>query len=135
MLVKRYYDDVASLRKNYADPFNIFDDYGRTLDLLGTAQSFLTAENFYRTEKTDTGIKLSVDLPGVKAEDLDVTLEGRTLRIKGIQRGKQVSYSYLISKDYDTSAVDASLQNGVLTLSFSRAPEREPKKIEVKVVT
>lgn len=128
MLAKRYYDDVASLKRSLWDPFSVFEDYNRALDSL-------SADNFYRTEKTEVGVNLSIDLPGVKGSDLDVTVEGRTLRVKGIQRGRQISYSYLISKEYDPNTIDASLQDGVLTLGFTKSPELEPKKVTVKVLT
>lgn len=134
MLAKRYYDDVASLKRSFVDPFGIFDDYGKVWDLMGPTHLYSSAD-FYRTEKTDTGMSLSIDLPGVKGSDLDVTLEGRTVKIKGNQRGKQVSYTYLISKEYDPATIDAALQDGVLTLNFSRSPELEPKKVEIKVIT
>lgn len=127
MLAKRYYDDVSSLKRSLWDPFSVFEDYNRALDSI-------SVDNFYRTEKTETGVNLSIDLPGVKGSDLDVTVEGRTLRVKGIQRGRQISYSYLISKEYDPNTIDASLQDGVLTLSFAKSPELEPKKVTVKVL-
>lgn len=132
MLIKRYYDDVTPAKRNSID--SIFDDYSRAWDLFTAPNPYLTIDNFYRTEKSENGLSLSVDLPGVKPEDLSVTLEGRTLKIKGTQRGKQLSYSYLISKEYDAGNVDAQLENGVLTLTFNKAPELEPKKVEIKVV-
>ena len=42
------------------------------------------------------------------------------------------SRSVLIGDDYDAESVEATLKNGVLTLTIQRVPEAQPKQIEVK---
>jgi len=122
-MLSRYKNDIVSPYYSLFD-YDLFGLY--PADILPTA---------YRAKKVDRGLEISLDVPGVKPEDLNVTLEGRTLKVKGQSRGRQLSYSYIIPRDYDASAVDAQLENGVLTLVFDRAAELEPKKVEVRTVS
>lgn len=92
------------------------------------------APMFY-TSYEDTGIRITADLPGVKATDLDVSLEGDVLTIKGSRSDtgttRTFSKSYTIKDTLDTSAMKASLENGVLNVFMPKAAKAQPKKIPV----
>lgn len=94
------------------------------------------------------GITLKADLPGVARNDLAISVEGDTLTIEGHVRlgeatGMQSVYaevrvdryrrSFMLSRDLDTSRVDAQLRNGVLTLKVPKREQAKPRRIEVKV--
>jgi HSP20 family protein len=97
--------------------------------------------------ETDEGVSLMLEMPGVGADDLDISLERRVLTIRGaarIFRAENVELAHLeygegdyeraftLSEDFDPERIEAELRNGVLTLSLPRAEEKQPKKIAVK---
>lgn len=97
--------------------------------------------------ETANGVQLMLDMPGVAERDLDVTLERRVLTIRGrvhsAAPGKlelvhaeygegDFERAFTMSDDFDPDRIEASLSNGVLTLSLPRAEAAKPKKINVK---
>ncbi|PTQ66518.1 Hsp20/alpha crystallin family protein [Celeribacter persicus] len=97
--------------------------------------------------ETADGMTLMLEMPGVTAEDVDITLEKRVLTIRGkvhtTQPEKlQLAYAeygegdferaFTMSDDFDPDKIGAQLSNGVLTLTLPRAAEAQPKKITVK---
>jgi HSP20 family protein len=98
--------------------------------------------------ETDEGITLLADLPGVARDGLNLRVDGNTLTIEGEARldlpeGIQPLYadvratryrrSFGLSSELDTGNIDASLNNGVLTLRIPKRAEFQPRKIEVRV--
>lgn len=129
-LVKRTND----IMRDTLDPFKVFDDIfdGGMFRPLRTTWS--QVDDIYHVETNDNGMKLSVDVPGVKAADMDISIQGREIRISGKQRGREFAYRYVIARTYDIDGARASLADGVLTLEFDKVPEAQPKKIEINVV-
>jgi HSP20 family protein len=91
---------------------------------------------------------VKTDLPGIKEEDLDISIEGKTLTIKAEKKEEQVKegatyhvseryyghYSRSMELPYEVQGekIKATLENGVLELRLPRVKETKPKKIEVK---
>ena len=96
---------------------------------------------------TSEAFVIQSDVPGVRPEDVDITIEGDTLAIKAAlpEPVEDVEYSLRerVSGEYrrtlhfnvpvQPDAVDATFENGVLTLTVPKAEEVKPKKIEIKV--
>lgn len=87
-------------------------------------------------------------VPGLKAEDLDVEVLGNTLTVRGevfapaadekanwvLQErayGK-FSRSVTLPAELEASRVEASLENGVLTLRLPKAEAARPKAIKIR---
>jgi HSP20 family protein len=96
--------------------------------------------------ETDEGVTLMLEMPGVAADDVDITLEKRVLTIRGkVQPTSpeklQLAYaeygegdferSFTLSDDFDPEKISASVSHGVLTVALPRAAEAQPKKIAV----
>jgi HSP20 family protein len=96
---------------------------------------------------TDDAIVIRADVPGLNPEDLDITLEGDTLAIRGeIKRTEDESRKYVllerpsgkfertlsINTPIDHDKVDANFKNGVLTLTLPKAEAVKPRQIAVK---
>jgi HSP20 family molecular chaperone IbpA len=47
-------------------------------------------------------------------------------------RERRFARTFALSADFDTSKIDANLQDGVLKLTISRRDEARPRRIEVK---
>lgn len=95
------------------------------------------------------GIVLRADMPGVPKERLNVHVEGDTLTIEGevsldIPEGMEASHvevslpryrrSFTLSKELDPERVEASFDQGVLTLRIPRAEHAMPKRVEIQVL-
>ena len=90
---------------------------------------------------------VTVEIPGVKQDDLDIMVAGDTLTIKGSrtiddiaekasvhrqERGSgQFSRSLRLPFPVESDKVDAKLKNGVLQIHMPRASHDLPRKIAV----
>jgi HSP20 family protein len=92
-------------------------------------------------------IVFTADVPGVRREDLDITLEDGVLSIKGQRRyegnGKEKvwlgrSYgaferSFTLPDTVDPEHLSADLADGVLTVRVAQLPKAKPRKITIGV--
>jgi HSP20 family molecular chaperone IbpA len=94
-----------------------------------------------------TGITLLADMPGVPKDRLEVKVEADTLSIEGevvahTPEGLEAVYAELrvpryrrtftLSRELDTSKVEANLKDGVLTLRIPKQAHAQPRRIEVR---
>ena len=95
-------------------------------------------------------VVIQASLPGVKPEDVNVTIEDNRLTIEGqvnpVEETEKERYvirerhsgsfyrSLALPKDLQDDSVEARFENGVLTLTLPRVPEVKPqaKTIEIK---
>ena len=98
-------------------------------------------------EKPD-GFVLEAELPGFSLEDLDVTVEGAEVLLKGERKQSAGIEGATFHKrerwhgkferrlefpvDIDGAKAEASLQNGVLTLTLPKSPASAARKISIK---
>lgn len=88
-----------------------------------------------------------VDLPGIEPKDVDVTLEGNVLTLKGERKSEKKcdnekchrverSYgsftrSFTLPESIDSDNIKASGKNGVLDIEIPKKTEKKAKKISV----
>jgi HSP20 family protein len=92
-------------------------------------------------------VTLWADLPGVSRDKLEVRVHDGSLYIEAeavvptpqdlrLQhaevRAPRFARAFTLSADFDTSKIDANLQDGVLRLTIPRRDEARPRRIEVK---
>lgn len=117
-------------------------------------------ERFFRTENrplllpidaymTDEALVLMADVPGLLPEDIHITFEGDTLTIRGEYKNHAEGKNYLlrermvgkfervltINTPVDSDKIEASFENGVLTLTLPKAEAAKPKQITVRAKT
>ncbi|HEY4320279.1 MAG TPA: Hsp20/alpha crystallin family protein [Gemmatimonadales bacterium] len=84
-------------------------------------------------ELTDRA-EITVDVPGVKPEQISVSAEHRTLTVKVERDGRAPHVrQYTIGTKYDLMQVQARLELGVLTLSLPKAAEAQPRTVPITV--
>jgi HSP20 family protein len=109
-----------------------------------------TAEMPIDVYQTDKEYVVKAVLPGVKPEDLDISIVGETLTLKAtaqqekdvkdedwlLRESRYSSFSRTITLPTEVQAdkVDATLENGILTLKLPKAEAVLPKTIKVKTV-
>jgi HSP20 family protein len=96
----------------------------------------------------DEGGIITTELPGVESKDIDISLVGKTLTIKGLRKEEDLGEddTYLKKERWygnfkktvelpfnvESDKVSASFSNGILTIELPRAEAEKPKKIEIK---
>lgn len=118
---------------NWTTIFNEFDHMFEGLPIKREQVIKSTTES-YHAEADDKELRLLVDVPGIKAEDLDVSVTDRIVTIVGKLRSREIVHKYVITEGFDvTKNIQASLADGVLTLSFLREKQVQPRKIVIEV--
>ena len=92
------------------------------------------------------GITLLADMPGVPREQLELKVEGEDLLIEGgVQprtpeglepiyaevRAPRYRRSFTLSRELDTSRIEANLKDGVLNVRIPKLAQAQPRKITV----
>jgi HSP20 family protein len=84
-------------------------------------------------EHTDNAV-ITLDVPGVKPEQINVSAEHRTLTVKVERDGHNPFVrQYTIGTKYDLTQVQAKLELGVLTLTLPKAAEAQPRQVAITV--
>lgn len=94
-------------------------------------------------------VVLEFELPGVKVEDLDITVSGSSFTIKGDRKGYQLadgeqqlrserrcgvfSRSLELPFKVDSGKVEAKYEEGILKVTLPRVEEDKPRKISINV--
>jgi HSP20 family protein len=95
----------------------------------------------------DESLKLWADMPGVKEQDVNVTLKDGVLTIVGqvatdMYVGLRPMYTeynvgnyyreFVLNEDIDESKIRATLRNGVLEVELPKKEKVRPRQIEVR---
>jgi HSP20 family protein len=132
--------------------WNAFPMFDRLLDDVMTGASGFASTNQARSftpaidvRANEDEIVFTADVPGIKHEDLEITLERGVLTIKGQRRyegnGKEKvwlgrSYgsferAFTLPDTADQENLSADLVDGVLTVRIAQSPKSKPKKITI----
>jgi HSP20 family protein len=100
--------------------------------------------------ETDSGVEVSIELPGLDEKEVEVTLTDEALTIRGekkVERREEKRGYYVSERSYgsiyrsiplpagvDSDRAEATFRNGVLTVRLPQSPEAKTKvkKIAVK---
>jgi len=98
--------------------------------------------------ENDNAITLLADLPGVTREQLHVRVDGENLVLEATATASgpenmQLVYGeaqypnyrrqFTLSRELDTSRIEAQLRDGVLRLTIPKAEDARPRRIQVQV--
>jgi HSP20 family protein len=74
-----------------------------------------------RVESDDTGVTLSLDVPGLSKEHLTIAMEGAVVRIDAkADAPRSFKAAYELAFDIDAAQSQAKLEHGVLTLKLGK---------------
>ena len=140
--VTRYND------RNTRRDLSLFDDFFDSM--LGAWGSYSSRMPAVDVEETGDAYIIKAEMPGFKEDDVKITVDKHVLHISGEENSKdeeKEGRKYLIKErrhtsfersfslpdGLDESAINASFENGILTVTLPKLPEEKPRHIEVKI--
>jgi len=139
-----------SFRNLIKDPFEFWPQFNRMFEGLGTEENALVAWtpacDIYETDKA---IVLKVELPGIKKEEVSVSIENNLLTIHGERKfqeeTKRENY-YRVERNYgeffrsftlpnyiEPAKILAEFKEGLLVVNLPKREEAKAKQVEIKV--
>ena len=127
------------------DPFDIV--WKNFFDADSTFNTFHHKINYpVDIYETDNGLRFELAVVGINKEELDIQVEGDTLRIQYenqledservyLQRGiarRSFDLAWKVASKFNLSKLTASLDKGLLVIDIPYAEEKAPKKISIK---
>jgi HSP20 family protein len=128
----------------------VFDDLLRTFAGWGGrmgSTSLLRAPEADVIEAEDR-IRVVVELPGMRSEEIDLELENNVLTISGEKREERqeendawhlserrygkFSRSFALPRDVEQDRIEANFENGVLTVTIPKSEKSRRRRIEVR---
>jgi len=109
------------------------------------AQAFVPR---FEVKERGDALVFTADIPGVKEEDLDISVHQGVLTVSGLRKSEekqegeqyylyersygQFSRSFALPEYADAERVDAQLKDGELTVTIGKKAEAKPRKIALK---
>ena len=115
---------------------NAVNDFFQDLNYVFKPSSHFSNGKSYKTELTDDGITLTMETPGYNKNLIDVMVEDKTLIIEGKSNTSDTDgfkERFIINDKFDGDGVEASILDGILTVSLPYKAETKPRKVKVKV--
>jgi HSP20 family protein len=111
----------------------------------GTAVNTRTFEPAIDVRTSESEVVVLCDVPGVKQDDLEITLENHVLTIKGARKfdskeNEQVmlgraygafSKSFTLPDALDEENLSATLADGVLSIRIPKHAKAQPRRIQI----
>ena len=135
---------MTQLQRWAMDPFDIV--WKNFLDVNSQFATFENKINYpVDIYETENGLRFELAVVGLNQEDLDIQVEGDTLRITHdrkaaeternyIQRGiarRSFDLAYKVAMKFDLAQLTASMDKGLLIIDIPLSEERAPKKISI----
>jgi HSP20 family protein len=132
------------------DPYRNIEDFFKEFSMLPSLRGY-EAEHRRRMDmsETDQAYQVKADIPGVKKEDIKISVEGNKVSIsaevKEEKEEKQAGNvvrseryfgqqyrSFLLPQEVDDAKVEAKYQDGVLSLTLPKKPGSTGKQITIQ---
>ena len=93
-------------------------------------------KNLYNPVQYDSGVVITIEVPGYNKSLIDVTVEAKTLVIEGKSNSGDTGgfkEKFSIGDKFDGENVEALIVDGILTVSIPYKESVKPRKVKVKV--
>jgi len=152
-LIRRNQGEVAPSSASVWDPFRVmrdvfrFDPFRELEAVAGVGGEYGLFAPSFDVKENKEGYVFRADLPGVREEDLEISLTGNHLTISGKreqEKHEQGDTYYASERSYgsfsraftlpdgtDGENVKAELKNGVLQVIVPKKPEVQPRRIAI----
>jgi HSP20 family protein len=137
------YREMEDINRRFNQLIQAF--FGDTTGLMG-AGALAAMTPPVDIEETDDAYVVDIDLPNVRPEDVTIEMRGEELRVSGSVQQRQREgvmrrqsrpsgeFEYVVDlpSDIDPNRVEATYDNGVLTITVGKARDAQPRRIEVR---
>ena len=82
--------------------------------------------------RTDAGFDVEIPVPGFRTDQIEIVVKENILTVTGKSDRRAFTRSLKLPEDVDTQTIEASVENGLLSLSLKRHPEAQPRRIEIQ---
>ncbi len=128
--LNQLFDDVLNWNSHLWPTFNT---------MFGTTE-YNNISTLVDTYEADGKIRYCIDIPGVTKDQIKLTQEGKYLKVESERSDKPIvskfSTTFSVSPKAKSETLEASLENGVLSIVFELKTDEEirpePKRIEIK---
>lgn len=137
---------ATSLARLRTEMDELFDQFIR--DPWGSLAKGVGAGPLMDVAETDKEVTVTAELPGVDPKDIDIDVTGDMLTVRGEKKQeheeKDRNYTFVersfgrfqrsiqLPSSVDPDKVEATCRNGTLTITLSKKPDAQRKKIQVK---
>jgi HSP20 family protein len=128
------------------DPLAMFDQLFGNVGTRSSASLMRAPET--DVVETEREIRVQVEMPGLKRDNIEVDVENNVLTIRGEKReerteGQEGRYhlaerrwgtfarSFVLPRDVDADNIQASFEDGVLTVTIPKSEKARRRKIDV----
>ncbi len=138
--------DVLNIQREINRMFDSFFRSGWSEDTSLAPAVWSPATDVTEDER---GYSVKVELPGVKKDEVKITMENSVLTIRGEKRQEKESKhdsvhrversygsfqrSFTLPSSVKAEKIEATFVDGILTIALPKAEEAKPKQIDVKV--
>jgi HSP20 family protein len=82
--------------------------------------------------RTDSGFEVEIPVPGFKTEQIELIVKENVLTLTAKSDRRAFTRSLKLPDDVDAQNIEASVDNGLLTLVLKRHPDAQPRRIEIR---
>ena len=137
----------TSYNRLAGDPLSMFDQIFGNVGTPRSAASLMRAPETDVVE-TEREIRVQVEMPGLKRDNIEVDVENNVLTIRGEKReerteGQEGRYhlaerrwgtfarSFVLPRDVDADNIQASFEDGVLSVRIPKSEKARRRKIDI----
>ena len=127
---------ITTLNRNRNTLDNLFNEWDNIFSNSYNGWERVNSSSDYKTSSDDDGVTLTMNVPGYNKKLIDVSVSGDRLVIEGKAHTgstKGFKHAFTINEGLDSDSIEATVIDGVLTVSVPYAEEVKPRKVEVKV--
>ncbi|MEW5896014.1 MAG: Hsp20/alpha crystallin family protein [Candidatus Omnitrophota bacterium] len=138
--------EMENIQKQMNDLFNLSLSRGHAGDMTLLGSQWIPSVDIYDSREN---ILVKADLPGLKKDEIEVTIEDDNLVLKGEKKKESevreencfrterfygsFYRTIALPNSVDASKVEAKYHDGVLTLTLPKKEESKPKRISVDI--
>jgi HSP20 family molecular chaperone IbpA len=113
------------------DPLRLVDDL-LSWEPLGGETVWAPYTPPVKIQNDEDGATLTVDMPGLAPDDVELTFQEGVLSIRGKHDERSYAYRVTLGDAFDADHIEAELDRGVLTVHAHKKPEAKPRRIALK---
>ena len=86
----------------------------------------------YDIEKIDAGFFVSIELPGVKKDGVDITVDNDSFTVTASRKETKYKQRFVLGKNNDKEAITAKMEDGMLEITVPNKKSVDASKIKIE---